>query len=112
LLWSHSGGGYSSPVVANGAVYSLSGDGKVYALSTRTGAKLSSYATGGGYLYSSPAVAKGVVYIGVDDSEYALNASTGGILPSWRMRPLTVAPPPKTTASETCRAMRQTKFRQ
>ena len=33
-------------------------------------------------------------------------------LPSWRMRPLTVAPPSKTTASESCRAMRPTKFRQ
>jgi outer membrane protein assembly factor BamB len=63
--------------VVNGVVYVGSGDNNVYALNASTGAKLWTYATGGG-VSSSPAVANGVVYIGSGDNNvYALNASTG-----------------------------------
>jgi outer membrane protein assembly factor BamB len=45
----------------------------VYALNARTGAKLSSYATGCNAqqcgVHSSPAVANGVVYVGSDDGK-------------------------------------------
>jgi outer membrane protein assembly factor BamB len=43
-----------------------SDDGNTYALNARTGAKLSSYHTGGSY--SSPTVANGVVYVHSGDS--------------------------------------------
>jgi outer membrane protein assembly factor BamB len=56
----------SSPAVANGVIYIGSGDGNVYALNARTGAKLWSYPTGN-FVDSSPAVANGVIYVGSTD---------------------------------------------
>jgi outer membrane protein assembly factor BamB len=63
---------FSSPAVANGVVYvgsGLNGNGNVFALNARTGAKLWSYATDA--VQSSPAVANGVVYVGSDGGVYA-----------------------------------------
>ena len=75
----------SSPSVANGTLYVNSGDGNVYALDAGTGVviwqkqlgvslvpptTLSGYAGG-------QAVANGVLYLGVRNHFYALNASTG-----------------------------------
>jgi outer membrane protein assembly factor BamB len=81
------GGGFSSPTVANGVVYVGSDypDNKVYALNAQTGAPLWSYAAGGtGSLDSSPAVANGMVYVGSDDGiVYALNSSTGALVWSY-----------------------------
>jgi outer membrane protein assembly factor BamB len=85
LDWSYTTGGpvESSPVVANGVVYIGSGDGNVYALNARTGAKRWSYPTGVS-VASSPAVANGVVYIASGDGNvYALNARTGAKLWSY-----------------------------
>ena len=75
----------SSPAVVNGIVYagSIENDGNVYALNASTGAKLWSYATGGG-VEGSPAVANGVVYVGsYNRNVYALDASTGDKLWSY-----------------------------
>jgi outer membrane protein assembly factor BamB len=69
LKWSYTTGYLviSSPAVANEVVYVGSGDGNVYALKTKTGAKLWSYTTGS-YVFSSPAVVpNGVIYVGSDD---------------------------------------------
>ena len=71
----------SSPAVAKGVVYVVSGYGTVVALNAATGAPDWSYATGGP-VGSSPAVANGVVYVGSNDGKvYALNAATGA--PDW-----------------------------
>jgi outer membrane protein assembly factor BamB len=76
------GGSFLGAAVANGMIYfwSLDGnflDGNVYALNASTGAKLWSYATGGG----SPTIANGVVYIvSKVGTAYALNATTGAKL--------------------------------
>ncbi len=79
-LWTFSTGGsiWSTPVVKDGIVYFGSGDKKVYALVTRTGAKLWDYETGGG-VDSSPAIGSdGTVYVGSwDDKLYALDGKTG-----------------------------------
>jgi outer membrane protein assembly factor BamB len=68
LKWSYaSGGGPSSPAVANGVVYVGShSNNNVYALKASTDALLWSYTTGN-EVWSSPAVANGVVYVGGDD---------------------------------------------
>jgi outer membrane protein assembly factor BamB len=82
--WTASTGAFvfSSPAVANGAVY-VSSD-KLYALNASTGTLKWVYNTGGGG--SSPAVANGVVYVGSGDYKlYALNASTGQTL--WTSAP-------------------------
>jgi len=85
LLWRYQTGEWvnSSPAVANGVVYVVSGSGNVYALDARTGTLLWSYQTGYEVL-SSPAVANGVVYVGsgtgYDGNIYALDASTGAKL--------------------------------
>jgi len=81
----------SSPIVANGVVYVVSGgydlwkssgadlfkDGNLYALNATTGQKLWVYQTGRIYS-SSPTVANGVVYVDSGDGNlYALEATTG-----------------------------------
>jgi outer membrane protein assembly factor BamB len=87
LKWKFTTGSavFSSPAVANGAVYVGSDDTYVYALNASTGAKLWSYATAG-VVSSSPTVANGVVYVGggyLNDNVYALNADTGAKLWSY-----------------------------
>lgn len=63
---------WTSPAVANGAVYVGSTDGNTYALNAATGAKLWNYTTGGA-VASSPALANGVVYVGSRDHKvYAI----------------------------------------
>ncbi len=81
--WSYAtGGGQSSPVVANGIVYVASG-GKLYALDAATGVLKWTYAKSG---WTSPVVANGIVYFGswgswdLDGKLYALNAQTGALL--------------------------------
>ena len=62
----------SSPAVADGMVFAVSKDGKVYALDQATGAKIWEYETGA-MVSSSPAVADGMVFIGsADRNVYAL----------------------------------------
>ena len=79
-------GVYSSPAVANGAVYVGSDDGKLYAFDAagvtncsagppRTCSPLWTAATGGA-VRSSPAVSDGTVYVGSDDGKlYAFDAA-------------------------------------
>lgn len=63
--------------MANGVVYIGSDDDNIYALDAHTGAKLWSYATGGG-VDSSPAVVNGVVYVGSSDGNvYAFSLKQG-----------------------------------
>jgi len=93
LKWQNPLGG-SEPVVANGTVYSSCASG-ICALNASTGAKLWSYAIGGGDVTGSPAVENGVVYFGSEapchttacsptgGTVYALNASTGAELWSY-----------------------------
>src|SRR5262249_34437168 len=78
LKWKSSDGGLlktylqSSPAVSKGIVYFGSENGSFYALNSATGAKLWSYATGGG-VRSSPAVVDDVAYFGSGDGNvYAL----------------------------------------
>ena len=70
---------YSSPAVANGAVYVGSYDGKLYAFNAADGrAKTGFPVTTGDSIFSSPAVAGGWVYVGSEDHKlYAFNAATG-----------------------------------
>ena len=70
--------------MANGVVYIGSDDGNVYALNASTGAKLWSFAGGGGY--SSPAVANGVVYGVSEGNVYVFRLSTSADL-FLRIRP-------------------------
>jgi outer membrane protein assembly factor BamB len=93
--WSYATGSSvsSSPAVANGVVYVGSANGKVYALNSRSGARLWSYTTDGPVYSSSPAVANGVVYIGNFGPQsppggklYALNATSGALLWSYTTR--------------------------
>ena len=81
LKWSTApAGGFSSPAVANGVVYSAT-----YALDASTGDLLWSYTAAGNYVSSSPAVANGVVYVGSNDGNvYALNVTTGALLWSYQ----------------------------
>ncbi len=58
----------SSPAVANGVVYIGSADYYLYAIDTKSGNELASYATGGSIL-SSPLVANGMVYVGSSDNK-------------------------------------------
>jgi glucose dehydrogenase len=81
LKWTYvTGGGFvqSSPAVENGIVYIVTD--KLYALDTRTGTNLWTFAISGSL--SSPAVRKGVLYVGSysDNKLYALNARTGAKL--------------------------------
>ena len=93
LKWQNPLGG-AEPVVANGTVYSSCASG-ICALNASTGAKLWSYAIGGGDVTGSPAVENRVVYFGSEapchttacspagGTVYALNASTGAELWSY-----------------------------
>ena len=74
----------SSPAVWNGAVYFGSGDGNVYALDARTGAKVWAYKTGD-VVHASPAIDDGTLFIGSWDSYfYALDATSGAL--KWRFK--------------------------
>jgi outer membrane protein assembly factor BamB len=70
----------SSPAIVNGVVYVSSDDGNIYALNARTGAKVWSHGSDGGF--SSPTVANGVVYVS-SSVVVALNAKTGAELWSY-----------------------------
>jgi outer membrane protein assembly factor BamB len=71
----------STPEVAGGRVFVGSADGRVYGLSSTTGARLWTFrAAGRGSCRQTytPAVSGGAVYVGSNDSNvYALRASTG-----------------------------------
>lgn len=74
-MWNYAIG--DTPVVASGVVYFNS-----TALDAKSGALRW---TSGVHFFGLPAVARGVVYVGSDDDKvYALNASTGNILWSYR----------------------------
>ena len=81
--------GYSNvvqtrPAVVDKVVYFGADDKRIYALTTKKGELLWSYATNDA-VRSSPAVADGVVYAGSnDDHLYAMNAETGEFI--WRYR--------------------------
>jgi len=77
LKWSYPAVGVvsGSPVVSNGSVYLVAGDGRISVLDASTGSIKSSYL--GGIFRSAPAVDNGVVYAGADDGRiYALDAAT------------------------------------
>lgn len=79
VLWKFKTGGkvFSSPTVADGAVYIGSSDGQLYALSATDGAVRWKRATRGA-VNSSPAVAGGTIYFTSRDGLfYAVDASTG-----------------------------------
>ncbi|MCX6625451.1 MAG: PQQ-binding-like beta-propeller repeat protein [Acidobacteria bacterium] len=74
----------SSPLVEAGTVYFGSGDGKVYALDSATGAVRWKFATKG-VVHASPTLADGVLFIGSWDTYlYALDAATGA--ERWRFK--------------------------
>jgi eukaryotic-like serine/threonine-protein kinase len=84
LIWGHESGDYyvSSPVSADGVVVFGSGDGKVYALASRTGREIW-HAQTQGRVRTSPAVSGGAVYVGsMDGRVYAFDLHTGREL--WR----------------------------
>lgn len=74
---------FSSPAVADDVVYVGSYDMHVYAVYTENGTQKWKYKTAG-YANSSPAVSGGVVYIGSGVFVYAINATTGTTLWSYR----------------------------
>src|SRR5919198_296270 len=68
---------FSSPTVADKAVYFGSDDGDFYAVDAQTGKEIWKFRTGG-VIYSSPAVAGGSVYFGSHDGHlYAVDINTG-----------------------------------
>ena len=96
-VWSFATGGEidSSPTIAGGLVYVGSHDGEMYALNASTGMVgynlelhnnvVWSFTTGDMVMFSSPAVADGHVYFGsYDDNVYALNATTGTFIWSYK----------------------------
>jgi outer membrane protein assembly factor BamB len=81
VKWKFKTGGrvYSSPAVADGAVFAGSTDGNLYAVDVATGAQKWKFVTKG-RLVSSPAVLAGVVYFESYDSNfYAVDAATGAL---------------------------------
>lgn len=82
-LWAASiGVTYSTPVVWAGRVYIGGYDGKLYAVSARSGATIGGFpkTLGGPVIASSAAVGQGNVYVataGTDNKLYAFNATTG-----------------------------------
>ena len=79
LLWSFKTGGpvNSSAVVADGRVFTGSGDNNVYALDLKSGTKLWAFKTGGP-VEAPPLALNGRVFVGSQDGNlYALDAATG-----------------------------------
>jgi outer membrane protein assembly factor BamB len=77
------GGVVSSPAVVGDRVYIGSGDGHLYALELRTGARLWSFFAGSP-IASSPTVARGlVIFGGYDGQFFAVDARTGAA--KWRV---------------------------
>ena len=80
LIWNYTAEGpitAYSPVVANGILYSCSGDQNLHAFNASTGEKIWNYSFNTGCSWS-PAIDNGVLYIGCYDSNfYALDALTG-----------------------------------
>jgi outer membrane protein assembly factor BamB len=88
LLWSSSigpSGTSGSPVVANGNIYVIGDDNKLYAFNATTGAPLAAFPkTLGDRNFASPAVGFGNVYagtVGGDNRLYAFNATSGAAVP-------------------------------
>jgi outer membrane protein assembly factor BamB len=74
----------SSPTVVDKTVFVGSGDHRVYAIDTESGALRWAFETGN-VVHASPAVAAGVVYVGSwDRNLYALDASTGALI--WKFQ--------------------------
>jgi eukaryotic-like serine/threonine-protein kinase len=77
--WTYATGGsieFSSPAVANGALYVLSDDQNLYAIDARSGGTLWS-APSGVSSQGSIAVADGIVYFAASKGVHALDAKTG-----------------------------------
>jgi eukaryotic-like serine/threonine-protein kinase len=74
----------SSPAIWRDAVYFGSGDGNIYALNAKTGAKLWSFKTGD-VVHASPGIDDGTLFVGSWDSYfYALDAQSGSV--KWRFK--------------------------
>lgn len=72
-----------SPAVGGGLVYTVSGDGNLYALDTATGTERFHTATGGP-VTAAPALASGVVYVASHDfNVYAVDAASGRVV--WKV---------------------------
>ncbi len=70
----------ASPSIADGRVYIVSNDGKIYCLNAYTGTHLWNF-TFGGTSWSSPVISGGKVYFGIDAYKiYCLNAYTGALI--------------------------------
>jgi outer membrane protein assembly factor BamB len=83
LLWTYSGDGTDTPVVAGRTVYVGSADGKVHALDTGSGAVRWTWGTGIP-VKTSLAVAGGTVYVGAaNGTVYALSTASGRLLWSY-----------------------------
>jgi outer membrane protein assembly factor BamB len=78
--WRHVRGDQSSalqsPLVGDGTVFYVSGEGLLFALNSETGEPRWSYASGKPYL-SSPALSDGTVYFAGPDVIYALESASG-----------------------------------
>jgi outer membrane protein assembly factor BamB len=83
--WSRPNDGIGSPAVAGGIVYATSSDHKVYALDASTGKKLWNFLADGSAI-CSPAIANGVVYAASTRSLYAIDAKSGALVWSRRLR--------------------------
>ncbi len=85
-MWSYTTGNvvYSSPIVADGYVFTSSYDGIIYALDQDTGSLLwasSSSVCSNSQFFGSPAVANGMVYVACKNGYvYALNEQTGSVV--------------------------------
>jgi uncharacterized delta-60 repeat protein len=87
-LWSRglASGSGGPAAIANGIAYVATSAGRVWAISTATGAQLPTWTVfaAGGAVGGAPAVADGALYFGAGDGKvYALDASTGAALPGW-----------------------------
>jgi len=83
----------SSPALANGVVYINSTDFNLYALNASTGAKIGNFTIIPNNLsesirFSSPAVAGNMVFVGIDNTLFAIEVSSFASSVSSRVLPL------------------------